>query len=58
MYVANEIFCRNNIGGWSCDGVELDEEQSSETTVVCEAYHLTSFAVLVSIQDQQPVRIE
>ena len=51
-------FCRNEFGGWSTDGVELDEEKSNESRVVCQAYHLTSFAVLVSIRDDQSVRIE
>jgi len=51
-------FCRNEFGGWSTDGVELDEEESTEFRVVCQAYHLTSFAVLVSIRDEQPVRID
>ena len=53
------IFCRNEVGGWSTEGVELDEKQSNRTRVACKAYHLTSFAVLVSVRDQdgQPVRI-
>ena len=53
-----KTFCRNEIGGWSTVEVKLDVDQSNETRVVCQAYHLTSFAVLVSIQDQQPVRRE
>ena len=53
-----KTFCRGEVGGWSSDGVELDEKQSNETRVTCVAYHLTSFAVLVSIRDQdkEPVR--
>jgi len=37
-------------------GLSLDESQSSMTSATCLTTHLTSFAVLVSIQDERPVR--
>jgi len=39
-------------GGWSHEGVTLDIHNSNETTVTCFTTHLTSFAVLVTIQDR------
>ena len=46
----------NQIGGWSTMGLSLDESQSSKTSATCLTTHLTSFAVLVSVQDERPVR--
>ena len=43
-------FYSTNNGGWSNKGVELIKENSTDTSVVCHSYHLTSFAVLVSIE--------
>jgi len=48
--------CSNQVGGWSGEGVELDGDSSNETTVTCVSSHLTSFAVLVSLQDSDLVR--
>ena len=42
----------NQAGGWSQEGVQLDEYNSNETTVTCLTTHLTSFAVLVSIRNE------
>jgi len=47
----------NQIGGWSGEGVELDEDNSNETTITCTSNHLTSFAVLVSLHDSKSVRM-
>ena len=52
-----KTFCRGEIGGWSNDGVELNETQSNETRVTCLANHLTSFAVLVSIRDRDKEQV-
>ena len=41
----------NQLGGWSTKGLTVDKSQSSKTFVTCLTTHLTSFAVLVSIQD-------
>ena len=46
----------NQVGGWSTEGVDLDTNHSNKTSVTCLTTHLTSFAVLVSIQDERPVR--
>ena len=56
MYVI--YFYSNQIGGWSAEGLTVDESHSNETLVTCLTTHLTSFAVLVSIQDERPVRNE
>ena len=43
------IFCiinRNNTGGWSDEGVLLDDNNTNSTTITCVTKHLTSFAVL------------
>ena len=48
----------NQIGGWSTEGVIVDRSNSNDTLVSCLTKHLTSFAVLVSIQDERPVRTE
>ena len=50
--------CSNQTGGWSTEGLTVDRSQSNEMSVTCTTTHLTSFAVLVSIQDERPVRIE
>ena len=51
------MLCSNQVGGWSTEGVALDKSQSNKTSVTCTTTHLTSFAVLVSIQDNdKPVR--
>ena len=39
------------------EGVTVDRNDSNETSVTCLTTHLTSFAVLVSIHDGQPVRM-
>ena len=39
----------NQAGGWSPEGVRLDEDNSNDTRVTCLTTHLTSFAVLVSV---------
>ena len=55
--VYNSMLCSNQVGGWSTEGVALDRSQSNKTSVTCTTTHLTSFAVLVSIQDNnKPVR--
>ena len=46
----------NQIGGWSTEGLTVDKIRSNRTSVACFTRHLTSFAVLVSIQDERPVR--
>ena len=46
----------NQVGGWSTEGLSLDTKRSNETSVTCLSTHLTSFAILVSIQDERPVR--
>ena len=46
------------MGGWSPNGLTVDRSQSNGTSVTCITTHLTSFAVLVSIQDERPVRAE
>ena len=46
----------NQIGGWSTEGLTVDKINSNRTSVACFTRHLTSFAVLVSIQDERPVR--
>ena len=46
------------MGGWSTEGLTVDRSQSNEMSVTCITMHLTSFAVLVSIQDERPVRTE
>ena len=48
--------CSNQIGGWSTEGLTVDESHSNKMSVTCITTHLTSFAVLVSIQDERPVR--
>ena len=48
----------NRIGGWSTEGLTIDRSNSNNTLVTCLTTHLTSFAVLVSIQDERPVRTE
>ena len=52
------MFYSNQIGGWSTEGLTVDKVHSNITSVTCLTRHLTSFAVLVSIQDERPVRIE
>ena len=54
------MFYSNQIGGWSTEGLTVDKIHSNRTSVTCLTRHLTSFAVLVSIQDERPgpVRIE
>jgi len=47
---------RNQVGGWSTEGVIVDEMNSNRTSVTCLTTHLTSFAVLVSMEDEQQVR--
>ena len=48
----------NQMGGWSTEGLTVDRSQSNEMSVTCIITHLTSFAVLVSVQDERPVRTE
>ena len=48
----------NQIGGWSTEGLTVDKNHSTKASVACLTNHLTSFAVLVSIQDETPVRTE
>ena len=50
------MFCSNQIGGWCTEGMTLDKIHSNKTSVTCLTRHLTSFAVLVSIQDERSVR--
>ena len=57
MIIIN-IVCSNQMGGWSTEGLTVDRSQSNGTSVTCITMHLTSFAVLVSIQDERPVRTE
>lgn len=45
------------VGGWSTRGVTIDDELSNDTIITCYSTHLTSFAVLVSPQDERPVSI-
>ena len=42
----------NQTGAWSKIGVKFDQDHSNETTVTCLSTHLTSFAVLMSIQNE------
>ena len=42
----------NESGGWSGEGVEFIEERSTNVSAVCHSYHLTSFAVLVSVKHE------
>ena len=57
MFIIYVICCYSNqIGGWSTEGLTVDESHSNKTLVSCLTTHLTSFAVLVSIQDERPVR--
>ena len=37
------------------DGIELDQSHSNKTTVTCLSSHLTSFAVLIGIQNETQV---
>ena len=46
----------SQVGGWFTEGVTVDTNNSNLTSVTCLTKHLTSFAVLVSIQDERPVR--
>jgi len=39
-------------GGWSREGVEFIQEYSSDVSTVCNSYHLTNFAVLVSAKHE------
>ena len=50
MYVHSSV-----IGRWSTRGVEIVDELSNDTIITCYSTHLTSFAVLVSPQDERPV---
>ena len=43
------------MGGWSTEGLTVAKSQSNRMSVTCVTTHLTSFAVLVSIQDEKPV---
>ena len=43
------------MGGWSTEGLTVAKSQSNRMSVTCVTTHLTSFAVLVSIQDERPV---
>ena len=52
------VLYSNQIGGWSMEGLTVDKDHSNKTSVTCLTRHLTSFAVLVSIQDEKPVRNE
>ena len=38
-------------------GIELDQSRSNKTTVTCLSSHLTSFAVLIGIQNETQVAI-
>ena len=51
------MYCSNQTGGWSAAGLTVDQSKSNKMSVVCVTTHLTSFAVLVSIhdQDERPV---
>ena len=44
-------------GGWSTRGVNIKDDLSNDTIITCYSTHLTSFAVLVSPQDERPVSI-
>ena len=50
------VFHSKQIGGWSSEGLTVIKNRSTKTSVTCLTEHLTSFAVLVSIQDERPVR--
>ena len=52
IYVAGNS---NVSGGWSGEGVEFIEEKSTNVSAVCHSYHLTSFAVLVSVKHESEV---
>ena len=47
--------CSSEVGRWSTQGVEIVDELSNDTIITCYSTHLTSFAVLVSPQDERPV---
>ena len=53
----NLLIFRYRVGGWSTEGLTVDRNNSNRTSVICVTTHLTSFAVLVSIQDDKPVSI-
>ena len=46
----------NQAGGWSQEGVKLDDVNSNDTKVTCLTTHLTSFPVLVSIRRKKVKR--
>lgn len=47
----------NQSGAWSRVGVELDQGRSNKTTVTCLSTHLTSFAVLIGIQNETRAQV-
>ena len=40
------------------EGLTVDKNNSNRSLVTCITTHLTSFAVLVSIHDERPVRMQ
>lgn len=53
-YQKINYFLSNGVksGGWSGEGVKLIKERSTNMSKVCHSYHLTSFAVLVSVKHE------
>ena len=49
--------CSNQVGGWSREGVMVDENLFDETSVTCLTQHLTSFAVFVKIRDTDETQV-
>jgi len=51
------VLYSTHAGGWSTEGLTVDKSHSTKTVVACLTTHFTSFAILVSTQDEGPVRI-
>lgn len=45
----------NSTGHWSTDGCYKDEKLSSNEVTVCHCNHLTHFAVLMRVTDEDTV---
>ena len=56
-YIEHMCTHSSEVGRWSTQGVEIIDELSNDTIITCYSTHLTSFAVLVSPQDERPVSI-
>ena len=54
-YTVHMYVHSSEVGRWSTQGVEIVDKLSNDTIITCYSTHLTSFAVLVSPQDERPV---